>query len=262
MMPYNKFDLEVRAKKDDKKTGEILVYSVISSDGSWMSGNDDVTPKKFKSELDQLGNINKLNIYINSGGGDPFAANAILSILERHPAYKTSYVDGLAASAASIIFMAGNKRVIPKNGTLMIHKPWSFVLGNADEMRRQADDLDKVEKSLNLVYREKTGLSEQRITVLLRAETWMTGEEAVEMGFADELAESKQMAASINNQILKINGLTVDLSGFQRPVTNWGKGFDQSALDDYERVKQMRRARELNTQIEQLNRRCEARKYK
>lgn len=187
-----------KAKKEEK-SAELLLYGEISSTSWW---GDEVTPKQFKEDLDNLGDIDTLNIYINSGGGDIFAGQAIYSMLKRHNANKTVYVDGLAASIASVIAMAGDKIVIPKNAMIMIHKAWTGMYGNANDFRKIADDLEKIEEGIIATYEEKTGLEKEKIKEMMDKETWMTAEEAFENGFADEIEEEKKIAASINKETL------------------------------------------------------------
>ena len=127
-------------KNVSESAGELLIYGPIASESWW---GDEVTPKQFKEDLDKLGAIEELNIYINSGGGDVFAGQAIHSILKRHSAKKTVYVDGLAASIASVVAMAGDTIVMPKNAMMMIHKAWTMAVGNANDFRKLADDMEK-----------------------------------------------------------------------------------------------------------------------
>ncbi|ADK13437.1 head maturation protease, ClpP-related [Clostridium ljungdahlii] len=203
--------------KENSDEGELLLYGDIS-DSTWWG--DEITPKNFKEELDSLGDIKTLNVYINSGGGDVFAGQAIYSMLKRHSATVNVYVDGLAASIASIIAMAGDSVKMPKNAMLMVHNPWSYAMGNAKDFRKLADDLDKVRESMISVYEDKTGMEKESIVELLDAETWMTAEEAVEFGFADEIEEEKQVAASLNNRIFAINGLKVDITKYKNLQVN------------------------------------------
>ena len=129
--------------------GELILYGDISS-SSWFG--DEVTPKQFKSDLASLGDVKKLNIYINSGGGDVFAGQAIYTMLKRHNAKKTVYVDGLAASIASVIAMAGDEIIIPANGMIMIHNPWTVMGGSATDFRKIADQLDLIRDTIAVVY--------------------------------------------------------------------------------------------------------------
>jgi ATP-dependent Clp protease protease subunit len=199
-------------KAKNETTGELMLYGDISSTTWW---GDEVTPKQFKEDLDALREIKTLNIYINSGGGDVFAGQAIRSMLKRHSAYKIAYVDGLAASIASVILTACDKVIMPVNAMQMIHKCWTIAQGNADDMRKIAEDMDKIDESIVTAYEEKTGLSKDKIIELMTAETWMTAEEAVEYGFADEIEEEKAIAASLDGGFLIVNGQQMDLSRFK-----------------------------------------------
>jgi ATP-dependent Clp protease protease subunit len=210
-MPKAKKFWKFQAKED--KTGELLLYGEISS-VSWYG--DEVTPKEFKKDLDALGDIDILNIYVNSPGGDVFAAQAMVNILERNKAEKNVYVDGLMASAATF-FIGIGKVFMPSNAMMMYHNPSAIVWGNANEMRKMADVLDKVRESMLVIYRDKTSMTDEEIIAILDAETWMTAEEAVEYGFADELEEEKKVAASISNTILIFNGVETDMSKFVHP---------------------------------------------
>jgi len=205
---------QFKAKTDDPATGELMLYGDISSYESWWS--DVVTPKQFKEDLDALGDITNLNVYINSSGGDVFAGQAIRSMLKRHNSYKTGYVDGLAASIASVILTACDKVIMPSNAMQMVHKCWTWSVGNADDMRKMAEDMDKIDQSIVASYQEKTGLSKEEIIDIMKAETWMTAEEAVEMGFADEIEGSKDIAASLQDGFLILNGHKMDLSRFKK----------------------------------------------
>jgi ATP-dependent Clp protease protease subunit len=195
------------------KSGELLLYGPISNI-SWFG--DELTPKQFAEDLKALGDITDLTIYINSEGGDVWAGQAIHSMLKRHSAKKTVYVDGLAASIASVVAMAGDTIIMPRNSLMMVHAPWTFAAGNAAEFRKWADDLDKAAETIIAVYEAKTGLPREEIIALLDAETWMTAEEAVEKGFADEVAAEKKIAASLCDGKFIVNGREVDIAGFKR----------------------------------------------
>ncbi|WP_407312061.1 head maturation protease, ClpP-related [Desulfosporosinus sp. SB140] len=208
MKPFWKF----QAKTDAPSVGELLLYGDISSTTWW---GDEVTPTAFAQDLKNLGEISTLNIYINSGGGDVFAGQAIYSMLKRHPAQKNVYIDGLAASIASVIAMAGDVVFMPKNAMLMIHKAWTMAIGNANDLRRLADDMDKIDESILTTYQAKTGLEAEKIIEMINAETWLTADEAVALGFADVIEDSKQISASIANGQLLVNGQNMDLGRFR-----------------------------------------------
>ena len=187
-------------KAFDEKTGELTLYGEISNETWW---GDEVTPKEFKADLDKLGGIDTLNIYINSPGGDVFAGQAIHSMLKRHKAHKNVYIDGLAASIASVIAMAGDTIFMPKNAMMMIHNPWTIGMGNSTEFRKLAEDLDKIRESLIAAYEGHSALTRDEIISIMDAETWLTASECEEYGFCDVVQEEKQMAASIDKALLK-----------------------------------------------------------
>jgi len=185
----------------DNKTGELTLYGEISNETWW---GDEVTPKQFKEDLDALGDIDTLNVFINSPGGDVFAGQTIHSILKRHKATVHVYVDGLAASIASVIVMAGDTVTMPKNAMMMVHNPWTCMAGNAGDFRKMADDLDKITESLIAAYLGKTSdkLDRDKLVELMDDETWLTADDCLECGFADEIEETKQVAACLDKEIL------------------------------------------------------------
>ena len=195
-----------------EKRAELLLYGDIS-DSSWFG--DEVTPKQFKADLDALGDVSELDIYINSGGGDVFAGFAIYNMLKRHAAKKTVYVDGLAASIASVIAMAGDKIIMPENAMMMIHNAWTIAMGNKAKLRKIADEMDKIDGSLAGIYAARTGKTEVEIVSLLDAETWFTAQEAVDAGLADEIEAKKKLAASVDGSFLNLNGQKFDLSRYK-----------------------------------------------
>lgn len=181
--------------KKDSKSADLYIYGVISS---YKWDDTDVTASSFKDELDRLGDIEALNIYVNSPGGSVFEGQSIYSQLKRHKAVKNVYIDGISASIASVISMCG-RVFIPKNAMIMVHNASTFAEGNSNDFRALADTLDKVNQTIIEVYAEKTGLAEDKIKELMDRETWLTGKEAVELGFADELLEENKMVACIKD---------------------------------------------------------------
>lgn len=178
-----------------KGRAEVLLYDEI---GGW-----GISARQFATDLKALGDVGQIDLRIHSPGGDVFEGMAIYNFLRNHPANVDVYIDGLAASMGSVIAMAGNTIYIPENAMMMVHKPWGMQGGDADAMRRYAELLDKVESSLVMAYVAKTGKSEDEIKDLLKEETWMTGREAVEAGFADQLTEPLAAAAQLNSQRMK-----------------------------------------------------------
>lgn len=199
---------QINNKTQDE--GEILLYGDIGNFDGWC----DVTAKQFDKDLKGLGDVSTINVRINSVGGDVFAGQAIHSMLRNHKATVNVYVDGLAASIASVVAMAGDTVTMPKNAMMMIHNPWTFAAGNAKDFRKTADDLDKIAESIVSAYEGKCKQTRDEIKVIMDEETWLTAEEAVELGFADVIDEGKQVAASLSKGVYAINGQTFDLSKF------------------------------------------------
>jgi len=140
----------------------------------------------------------RINLHIHSPGGSVFEGHAIYNALRNHPGGVTTMVDGIAASMASVIAMAGNPVKIASNGFLMIHNPWSQAAGGSEEMRKQADVLDKLKDSLVKIYADKSGMPEDEIAAAMDDETWLNAEEAVAFGLADEIFSGMQAAAKID----------------------------------------------------------------
>lgn len=202
---------EVKAKAN--KTGELLIYGDIASEEIW---GGEITPIQIDTELKALGEVDTLNVYVNSGGGSVFAGMAIFNIIKRFKAgIKNAYVDGLAASIASVIPMSCDKVYMPSNAMMMIHNPFGIIAGNSTDCRAMADVLDKVRESILTVYRDKTGMTDEEIIPLLDAETWLTAKDAIEMGFADELQAEVKIAASIDGNFLNFGSVKVDTKAFK-----------------------------------------------
>lgn len=140
----------------------------------------------------------RINLHIHSPGGSVFEGHAIFNALRLHPGGVTTWIDGIAASMASVIAMAGKPVKIASNGFLMIHNPWTEAEGGSEEMRKQADVLDKLKESLVQIYAEKSGIHEDDISKAMDEETWLSAEEAIEWGLADEVFTGMQVAAKID----------------------------------------------------------------
>lgn len=175
----------VRAAAAD--TAEVEIYSDIGPP-------DGLDAKRFLDDLKALGPVKNLTVRINSCGGDCFTATAVYNGLRRHQSRKTVVVDGVAASAASVIAMAGDTIRMPENALLMVHRPYALVLGNASDMQAMVEALDRIEAGMVAAYR-RSRQTEAKIKALLAAETWMSAKEAVELGFADEVQDPVKMAA-------------------------------------------------------------------
>jgi len=209
---------EVKAAAND--VGELYIYGDIVSH-KW--DDTDVTVKDFAEDLKALGDLKTLNIYLNSLGGSVFQGQAIYSILKRHSAHKNVYIDGIAASIASVIAMAGDTISMPKNAMVMIHNPWTFVMGNSADLRKEADALDKIRESMIVAYMDKIQdkTSEEQLAELLDAETWLSAQDCFDRGFCDEILDVKEIAAScLDSEMLSNYKNTPD------SIKNLQKGVD------------------------------------
>ena len=182
---------KVTAKNDNE--AEILLYDEIADFDS--EGWGVVSAKGLINKIKALGKVSNITLRINSIGGDVFEAQAMYNYLKAHPANVTVRVDGLAASAASVVAMAGNKIIMPTNALMMIHNPSGGVWGEADDMRDTAEILDKVRDTIANVYVARTGLDREKVISMMAEESWLTATEAHELKFCDEVEESVAVAA-------------------------------------------------------------------
>jgi ATP-dependent protease ClpP protease subunit len=176
---------------------EILIYDVI---GEEFLG-EGVSAKAFIQDLRPLRNSD-IHLRINSPGGDVFDGTAIYNALLGHSGRVRVTIDGLAASIASVVAMAGRTVTMPENAMMMVHDPWTMVLGNARELRSTADVLDKAALGIVGAYQRKSGRSSEEIAGLMSDETWMTGAEALELGFADQVSKPVALAAKVRGFVL------------------------------------------------------------
>lgn len=178
--------------KANGKRGEIFIYDAIGS-GFFDGG---ISAKSFSESMKSLGNVSTLDIYMNSPGGSVFEGIAIHNQIKRFAGKKVVHIDGIAASIASVIAMAGDEILIAANGTIMIHDPYGMTMGTAEEMRKQAEALDKIRDTLLDTYVAKTGGDRKQISQWMSDETWMNADESVSRGFATKKTEEKAVKAS------------------------------------------------------------------
>jgi len=196
---------------DEPAAAELLIFAAI---GDWEDFGE-ISAKGFARDLAALPkSVKRLDIHINSPGGSLFEANAIYSRLADHPSKKVVYVDGLAASAASIVAMVGHKIYVRSNANIMVHLPMGISIGNADDMRKMAGALDTVTESMINIYTKRSGQTREDMRDMLAAETWLTAEQAVEKGFADEVRGVVKAAAMTDPLHAVFNGVEFDLSRF------------------------------------------------
>ncbi len=201
----------IEIRNETETAADLCFFGDINSEslGEWQKYYpEDKAPKDVQDFLDQLNGVSKINVHINSGGGSVFGGIAIYNILKRHNAEITVYVEGLAASIASVIAMAGDRIIIPENAQMMIHKPSSITWGNADDMRKEADILDGCQKVILNTYMQHTkeGVTPEQINALIDAETWKNGEEWQEF-FDVEVSEKNSAAACTSDYFDQYNNL-------------------------------------------------------
>lgn len=207
----SRWDSGVRAAADSDRT--ISVYDVIGQD-FWTG--DGVTAKRIAGVLRSFGE-GPVTVNINSPGGDMFEGLAIYNLLREHPGEVTVKVLGLAASAASVIAMAGDTVQVPRAGFLMIHNAWVLAAGNRNDLREIADFLEPFDAAMADVYAARTGQEAADIAQMLDAETWLGGAAAVEQGFADELLPSDQAAQGQETRAAAVRRLEAALRASGMP---------------------------------------------
>lgn len=190
----------------DNATGEVY---------SWL-GMDAVTPKSIADQLDAL-NGQATEVDIASNGGDVFAASEIYTMLRSYGGKVVVNIQGLAASAASVIAMAGDEVNISPTAQIMIHKAWMQTAGNADDLTKDSKSLDETDQSIVNAYEDKTGLDRQDLLKLMQDETWMSAKEAVDKGFADKILFVDEQQPQVVNATLRAHpGLRGERQHHQR----------------------------------------------
>ncbi|MFR8547743.1 MAG: head maturation protease, ClpP-related [Lachnospiraceae bacterium] len=169
------FALETKEREAD-----ITIFGDITS---WPWMESDVSSYNLSKQISML-DVDVINVHLNSYGGEVAEGLAIYNCLKQHMAKVKTYCDGFACSIASVIFMSGDERIMSNASALMIHNPWTYTEGNAQELRKTADDLDKMTQLSVNAYKEHVNISEDEIKQLLDEESWLTPQEALEYGFA------------------------------------------------------------------------------
>lgn len=191
-------------KNSTNINADLYIYGEIVTE-KWY--DDDVALNDFKESLENLGEIQELNMYINSPGGSVFVASTMISMLKRlkdKGITINAYVDGIAASAASFLLMVADNIYLYKNSIVMIHKPMTFAYGNAIELQKEIDALNKIEDSVMIpMYMDKAKISEDEIRNKINDETWLNANEMKDIFEINLLEEEKQVAAKINMELLK-----------------------------------------------------------
>ena len=167
----------------DGDSAEVCIFGDITP-YPW---EGDMSAYNLSKQLEEIGDVKQINVHINSYGGEVAEGLAIYNALRNHKAKVTTICDGFACSIASVIFMSGDNRVMNDSSLLMIHNAWTFAEGNADQLRKQADDLEKINEASVKAYLSKVSITEEELKALMDNETWISPEDAVEYGFATDV---------------------------------------------------------------------------
>ncbi len=230
-------------KNEEEKSAELIMYGSIGHDEDW----DDISDKAFKQDIENLGDAENITLHINSPGGSVFSAVAIANTLKNHKAKITANIDGLAASAATIITSACDTVKMPKNALFMVHNPITFAYGNNQDMQKTLEMLNKVKNSIIETYLNKAKTDKETLSELMDNETWMSAEEAKEYGFIDEILDENVEKEVIENKLI-INNMAFDISKFK----NFSKAKD-IVIDNKKNTKEVKMTlEELKNQFPDL----------
>ncbi len=202
---------ELKQRAEDPGTLELYIYGDVEGDSyDWRRDEiirSETSANAFRETLASYPDVQQIDLYINSYGGSVFEGTAIYNQLKRHPARKTVYVDGFACSIASVIAMAGDTVVMPRNALMMVQNMSMGVWGNAAELRKAADDLDVINQAGRAAYLEKAGdkLSEEMIAQMEDDETWLTAQQCIQYGLADQYAEQDADMSRAREVLQKAN---------------------------------------------------------
>lgn len=189
----------------EEKKAELTIYGDITS---WPWLESDVSSYLLSKQLSEL-DVDEIDVHINSYGGEVSEGLAIFNALKNHKAKVNTYCDGFACSIASVIFMAGDKRIMSNASMLMIHNAWTRTAGNASELRKSADDLDKITQASVNAYMSAVKISEEDLKEKMDAETWITPSEALEWGFASDVydGDCEVISQSVKRKVVeKLSG--------------------------------------------------------
>ena len=220
-MKHKYFSLE-----KTKQTATINIYGDITS-WAWEELGE-MSAVNLSKQLDALGDVEQIDVFINSYGGEVAEGLAIYNALKRHKAKIRTYCDGFACSIASVIFMAGDERIMNEASLLMIHNAWSWAAGNAQELRKQADDLEKITQASVEAYKANSTLAEEKIKELMDNETWILPEEALDYGFATKIEKTEKEKAN-QNAWMQIFNL---VKAHQAETDDEAKTDDEEPTDD------------------------------
>ncbi|MBQ0111926.1 MAG: ATP-dependent Clp protease proteolytic subunit [Bacteroidales bacterium] len=196
----------------------IKIYGEIG-DNFWEKYEKEILGEERDPEvvqnLDELNALLKANanaatidIYINSNGGSVFDGIAMMNCIKRHKGYKRVHIDGFACSIASVIAMCGNQIIMPKTSMMMIHNAWTVAMGNSQELRKQADDLDKINETIKNAYRSKINISDEELDRLMNEESYLSADECLAMGFCTKVVDDNEdTQENLENALDKVTSL-------------------------------------------------------
>lgn len=187
----------------ENNEADIFVYGDITS-RPWLE--NDVSSHNLAKEIEGL-DVDYINVYINSYGGEVAEGLAIYNQLRRHKAKVKTYCDGFACSAASVVFMAGDERIMSNASLLMIHNAWMYTAGDPNQLRKDAEDLEKITEASINAYMSRVNITEEKLKEMMDAETWITPADALEMGFATSIVDggvSKNASQSVKKQLMSM----------------------------------------------------------
>lgn len=200
-IPQIKTKLQVK-NEVNSDVAEMYLYGSIRKAYWWDSEDACISANRVKNALADLKDKD-INIHINSPGGDVFESIAICNLLKQHSKNVTITIDALAASGASVICMAADKVVMPANAMMMIHKAWTWVDGNADDLRKVANDLDKMDNAVLASYKDRFVGTEEELKALIKESSWFTAEECKSLGFCDEILDEEQEPEELTQEDIK-----------------------------------------------------------
>ena len=216
--------------KNDDKNAELMLYGDIA-ESFW---GDTISAKEVTEYLADL-DVENINVYINSNGGVVDTAIAINNALRRHKAKVTVNIDGIAASAATLITCAGDTVRMPKNALFMIHNPSTIAMGDSEEMRKKADVLEKYKNSITETYLQKVNIDKEKLSELMDNESWLSAEEALKYGFIDEIIENTDIQV-VENKVIS-NNMVFNMAEFKnfnvdKNIKNNGKGSEKMTTEE------------------------------
>lgn len=202
---------------EDKKTADLYIFGDITS---WKWFDEEVSAGSFQKDLEAIGQVDTLNIHINSCGGDVFEGIAIYNLIKNYNAEKNVYIDGIAASIASVIAMAGDNIYMSNTSVMMIHNCWTWTSGNAEDLRKTANDMDKVMQAIRNAYLSRVNIDEDKLKQLLDDESYLLADECMEMGFCSEIIEYDEEETELSASSRGYYDLVMKIKKLEKPQDN------------------------------------------